>query len=133
MTWSDALRMATRELRRRPGRALLTVLAIALAAALLSALLTIAGTAKTRVLTQLSHGGSLAGITVEPNAPNLSQETLDDPIPGPPKPLTAAAVGQIKRLGNVLSVYPVTASRLHSVPASPRGLVGPPMPSPTCT
>jgi ABC-type antimicrobial peptide transport system permease subunit len=123
VTWSDALRMATRELRRRPGRALLTVLAIALAAALLSALLTIAGTAKTRVLTQLSHGGSLAGITVEPNAPNLSQETLDDPIPGPPKPLTAAAVGQIKRLGNVLSVYPVTAVpvSVQPPPVPPRG------------
>ncbi len=117
------MRMAARELRRRPGRALLTVLAIALAAALLSALLTIAGTARTRVLSQLSHGGSLAGITVEPNAPNLSQETLDDPIPGLPHPLTAAAVAQIRRLRNVLSVFPVTAVpvSVQPPPVPPRG------------
>jgi hypothetical protein len=80
-----------------------------LAAALLSALLTIAGTAQTRVLSQLSHGGSLAGISVEPDAPNPSQETLDYPVPGPPKPLTVSAIDRIRRLRDVLDVYPVTA------------------------
>jgi hypothetical protein len=105
MTWGDAAGMAARELRRRPGRAVLTVLAIALAAALL----TIAGTARARVLSQLSHGGSLAGISVEPNLPNPAQETLDSPVPGPPHEITAAAIGRIRRLRDVLGVYPVTA------------------------
>ncbi|MGD0082985.1 MAG: ABC transporter permease [Acidimicrobiales bacterium] len=109
MSWRDAVTMARRELRRNPGRAALTVLAVALAAALLSALLTIAGTAQTRVLSQLSHGGSLAGISVEPDAPNPSQETLDYPVPGPPKPLTVSAIDRIRRLRDVLDVYPVTA------------------------
>lgn len=116
MTWTDAFTIAGRELRRRTGRAILTVLAIALAAALLSALLTIAGTARTRVLSQLSHGGSLAGITVEPNAPDPSQETLDNPVPGPPRPITARAVAQMSRLKGVLHVYTVTAEQMTIVP-----------------
>ena len=43
VTWRDAIGLATKGLRRRPGRAVLTVLAVTLAAALLTALLTIAG------------------------------------------------------------------------------------------
>jgi len=108
--------MATREVRRRPGRALLTVLAIALAAALLSALLTIAGTARTRVLTQLSHGGSLAGILVEPNFPDPSQLTLDDPVPGPPNALTPAAIARIGSLRDVLTVLPVVTATTEVIP-----------------
>jgi hypothetical protein len=116
MSWRDALTMATREVRRRPGRALLTVLAVALASALLSALLTIAGTAKTRVLSELSHGGSLAGILVEPDFPNPSQLTLDDPAPGEPNPLTGSAIGRIARLNDVLTVLPVVAVTAEVVP-----------------
>jgi ABC-type antimicrobial peptide transport system permease subunit len=116
MSWRDALTMATREVRRRPGRALLTVLAIALASALLSSLLTIAGTAKTRVLTELSRGGSLAGILVEPNFPNASQATLDDPSPGPPETITPVAVARIARLKDVLTVLPVVATTVVVVP-----------------
>lgn len=123
MTWGDATRMALRELRRRPGRAMLTMLAVALAAALLSALLTIAGTARTRVLSQLSHGGSLAGISIEPNAPDPSQESLDDPVPGPSRAITGAAIDQIRRLPDVLEVYPVTAvgAELQPPPTPPHG------------
>src|SRR5206468_2697643 len=62
VTWRDAAALAWKGLRRRPGRAALTVLAVALAASLLTALLTIAGTAETRVLSELSKGGPLAGI-----------------------------------------------------------------------
>jgi ABC-type antimicrobial peptide transport system permease subunit len=116
MSWRDALTMATREVRRRPGRALLTILAVALAAALLSALLTIAGTAKTRVLTQLSHGGSLAGILVEPNFPNPSEGSLDNPAPGLPNAITTAAVARIASLSDVLTVLPVTAAPVEVIP-----------------
>ncbi len=115
--------MAGREVRRRPARALLTILAVTLAAALLTALLAIAGTARTRVLSQLSHGGSLAGITVEPDAPNLSQETLDDPVPGPPVPITSAALSRIGKLSQVAAVLPVVSAPVELLPplAPPRG------------
>jgi cell division protein FtsX len=116
MSWRDAFTMALREIRRRPTRAVLTILAVALAAALLSALLTIAGTAKTRVLSQLSHGGSLAAILVEPNSPNPSQLTLDDPTPGTPTPLTPAALARIDKLRDVLTVLPVVAAPVEVIP-----------------
>jgi len=67
--WGDAVRLAYTSVRRRVGRAVLTVAAVALAAALLTALLTIAGTARTRVIGQLAQGGPLAGIQVAATAP----------------------------------------------------------------
>lgn len=123
MSLLDALVLATREVRRRPVRALLTGLAVALAAALLTALLAVAGTAKDRVLSQLSHGGSLAGITVEPAAANPAQAGLDDPSPGPPLPLTAAALTRISQLPGVSSVLPVVAADAEVLPplAPPAG------------
>lgn len=119
MTWRDAITLATREIRRRPARAALTVLSVVLASALLCALLTIAGTAKTRVLSQLSHGGSLAGISVEPDSPNPAQETLDDPVPGPPNPITPAAIAAISRLADVQTVLPIMAASVEVVPPAP--------------
>ena len=62
MTWRDAIVLAGRGVRRRFGRAVLTVLAVALAAALLTALVTIAGTARTRLLDEVSRGGPLSGV-----------------------------------------------------------------------
>src|SRR5439155_23601042 len=62
MTWGDAAALAARGLVRRIGRSVLTVLAVALATALLVGLLTIANTARTRILSQLSKGGPLASI-----------------------------------------------------------------------
>ena len=92
MKWADALTLAARELRRRPARSALTVAAVMLAAALLVALLAVVTTARTRVLSQISKGGALAAISVQPAEPNPGQETLDDPTPGPFRPITAAAV-----------------------------------------
>ncbi|HEV8064627.1 MAG TPA: ABC transporter permease [Acidimicrobiales bacterium] len=116
MSWLDAFAMTARQLRRRPGRALLTVLAVALAAALLTALLAVAGTAKTRVLSQLSHGGSLAGITVEPDYPDPADQTLDDPVPGPPNPITGSAIARIDKLSGVLAVLPVVSAPVEILP-----------------
>ena len=42
MRWRDAIALAARGVERRPGRVALTTLAVALAAALFTALLTIA-------------------------------------------------------------------------------------------
>jgi hypothetical protein len=79
-------------------------------------LLAIAGTARTRVLSQLSHGGALAGISVEPDAPNPSQASLDDPVPGPPRALTAGAIARIRRLPDVLAVLPIEAAPVDVLP-----------------
>jgi len=62
--WRDAVGLALRGVRRRFGRATLTLLAVTLATALLTALVVIATTAKTRVIGQLTRGGPLASIRV---------------------------------------------------------------------
>ncbi|MBA3956543.1 MAG: hypothetical protein H0X58_07755, partial [Acidimicrobiia bacterium] len=77
MSWRDALALAGKGVQRRPGRAVLTVLAVALAAALLTALLTIAGTAETKVLDELAKGGPLAGIKVAAAEPDPGQIDQD--------------------------------------------------------
>ena len=64
MSSKDAIAFAVRNLRRRGARTLLTGLAVALGATLLVALLTIAGTADSRVVSQLGKGGPIAAITL---------------------------------------------------------------------
>lgn len=119
MSWRDATRLALRELRRRPGRALLTVLAVVLAAALLVALLAISQTAKTRVLTQLSHGGALAAVSVVPYAPDPAQENLDNPVTGPPRAITSSAVAAMSHLPGVSRVLPVSVAGADGFYRSP--------------
>jgi ABC-type antimicrobial peptide transport system permease subunit len=122
MTWRDAFGLAGRELRRRPGRAVLTLVAVALAAALLSALLAVAGTAQDRVLSQIADGGPLASISVAPAAPDPTQAGLDNPRSGPTLALTATALQKIRSLPHVRSVVPVTATKIVIVPpARPPG------------
>lgn len=93
MTWADAVLFAGRGLIRRRGRAVLTLVAVALAAALLTALTMIAETGRTRVLDQLSRGGPLAGIRVD--------QTLGD-----------AEVGRVWALPDVAAVVPIATTRL---------------------
>ena len=93
MTWSDALAFAARGLVRRRGRAVLTLVAVALAAALLTALMMIAETGRTRVLDQLSKGGPLAGIRVD-------------------EPVGDAEVARVRSLPDVASVVPIATTRL---------------------
>jgi len=116
MKWADALTLAARELRRRPARCALTIAAVLLAAALLVALLAVVTTARTRVLDQISKGGALSAITVEPAEPNLAQETLDDPTPGAPHALTTQAVDAMRRLPGVSSVDAVEAAPVDVLP-----------------
>ena len=97
MTWSDAVLFAARGLVRRRGRAVLTLVAVALAAALLTALMMIAETGRTRVLDQLSDGGPLAGIRVD--------EEVDDPD-----------VDRVRDLPDVSSAIPVATTRLLVAP-----------------
>jgi ABC-type antimicrobial peptide transport system permease subunit len=123
MMWRDAIALAGRELRRRPGRAALTLMAVTLATALLSALLAVAGTAQTRVLSQIADGGPLASITVAPAAPDPTQAGLDNPRSGPERDLTAQALARIRALPHVRSVVPVTATDVTVVPPAlpPKG------------
>ncbi len=93
MTWADAVLFAGRGLMRRRGRAVLTLAAVALAAALLTALMMIAETGRTRVLDQLSRGGPLAGIRVD--------EAVDD-----------RQVERVRALPGVAAVVPIATARL---------------------
>jgi hypothetical protein len=97
----------------------LTVLAVTLAAALLTALLTIAGTAETRVLDELAKGGPLAGIKVAAATPDPGQVDVDNAQPGPPKDLDQAAVDRISGLKDVRDVVPVVATKLLVISPTP--------------
>ncbi len=72
MRLRDAFALALRDVGRRLGRALLTILSVVLAATLLTALLVIATTAKARVIGQLTKGGPLATVRVEGSGLDLS-------------------------------------------------------------
>lgn len=110
--------LAATSVRRSLGRAVLTVSAVALAAALLTALLTIAGTARTRVLDQLSKGGPLSGIQVAAAEPDPGEIDQDDPKPGSFKILDEAARKRIAALPEVRYALPVVTSRLYVISPS---------------
>jgi hypothetical protein len=112
MSYRDAITLALRGVLRRPGRAALTVSAVALAAALLVALLVIARTAETRVLGQLSKGGPLAGIRVAAAAPDAGSLDSDQLETGASRDLGDDVVRRIQALPDVRSVV-----RILSVPA----------------
>jgi ABC-type antimicrobial peptide transport system permease subunit len=112
MSWRDVVALAARGVARRPGRAVLTVLAVALAAALFSALLTISRTAQVRVLDQLADGGPLAGIEVAAAEPDPTQVDQDDAEPGDPRDLDDAALAEIADLPDVATVIPLVSTRV---------------------
>lgn len=112
MKWRDVVELAATGVRRRAGRAVLTVLAVALATAMLTALVAIAGTARTRVLSQLAKGGPLAGIRVAAAAPNPTQVDRDDARPGRQRRLDDASIDRMRGLRGVDSVIPVLSSRV---------------------
>jgi putative ABC transport system permease protein len=123
VTWRDAVSLAARSVRRRPGRTVLTILAVTLAAAMLTALVTIATTAQTRVLNQLAKGGPLSGIRVSAAEPDPLQVGQDNASPGPPRDLGDPAVGQIRALPDVRDAFPVVSADVFVVQpaANPRG------------
>lgn len=112
VSWRDVLTLAARGIARRPGRAVLTVLAVALAAALFSALLTISRTAQVRVLDQLANGGPLAGIEVAAAEPDPTQGDQDDAEPGEDRDLDDATLAEIAALPDVTSVIPLVSTRV---------------------
>ncbi len=116
MTWRDAAALAVHGVRRRLGRAGLTVGAVALAATLLTALLTIAGTARTRVLDELSEGGPLAGIKVAAAAARPDQVDEDDARPGARRDLDDDARRRIAALPGVRTVVPIVTAPVLVLP-----------------
>jgi len=126
--------MAATSIRRRFGRSVLTVAAVALAATLLTALVTIAGTARTKVLSELSKGGPLSGITVAAAEADPTQVDTDDPRPGPPKDLDDSVRAKITAMPDVRSVLPIVAAVINVVVPEPPAnaeILGrlPPLPS----
>jgi len=119
MKWRDAASMAATSIRRRFGRSVLTVAAVALAATLLTALVTIAGTARTKVLSELSKGGPLSGINVAAAEADPTQVDTDDPKPGPPKDLDDTVRAQIIAMPDVNSVLPVVAAVVNVIVPEP--------------
>ncbi|MEO5843071.1 MAG: ABC transporter permease [Acidimicrobiales bacterium] len=119
MRWSDVIALSYRNVIRRPGRAVLTVSAVGLAAALFTALLTISGRARTEVLDQLTHGGPLAGINVAAAAPNQIEADVDNPQPGASRVLDDAALGRIAAVDGVRSVTPIVSAQVIAVPGDP--------------
>ncbi len=119
MTWLDTVALAARNVARRPGRALLTVISVALAAALFSAILTIADTARTRVLDQLAKGGPLAGIEVAAAEADPGQVDSDNAQPGAPRDLDDAALAAMAALPDVRSVVPIETARVLAIPPFP--------------
>jgi cell division protein FtsX len=116
MSYRDAIVIAARGVTRRLGRAVLTVLAVALAAALLSSLL-IAGTAaRSRVLNDVSAGGPLTGIRVDAAAPDAGALDTDDPPRGAPRRLDESARHRIAALSGVRAVVAVVVNPVVVIP-----------------
>ncbi len=92
------------------------MVAVALATAMLTALVAIADTGRSRVLNQITHGGALAGISVSAAAPNPSQQGLDNPTPGPSKTLTAAALRAMRSIPHVTAVVPILQAGVVAIP-----------------
>jgi hypothetical protein len=121
MRWQDSARLALRSVLRRPGRAVLTVLGVALGSGLLVALAAIAQVADTRIIGELGKGGPATAIKVSAAAPDPGQPDSDNPHPGPARSLDQAALDAIRRAGDVSSVAPVLAAGVLVIPP-PRGL-----------
>jgi len=126
VSFRDAFALALKEVMRRLGRSVLTLMAVALAACLLTALVLISRTAETEVLRQLAKGGPLASIKVAAAAPDPSQLANDNARPGSPRDLGPQAARAIGQLPDVTSVVPVITSRMIFVPGPGAGRSEPP-------
>jgi ABC-type antimicrobial peptide transport system permease subunit len=116
MTWLDSLTLASRSLRRRPGRALLTILAVALGATLLVALASVASSAGSRIVSKLSNGGPGTAIKVSASKADSDQLYTDDLRAAGPKAINDATLNALRQSSHVATVIPVIASRILAVP-----------------
>jgi cell division protein FtsX len=116
VSYLDAIAIAARSVTRRLGRAVLTVLAVALAAALLSSLLIAGSAARSRVLDDVSRGGPLTGIRVDAAAPDPGALDSDNPPQGAPRHLDEAARKRIAALPGVRDVVGIVVNPIMVIP-----------------
>src|ERR1700694_2591316 len=116
MNWVDALTLASRSLRRRPGRALLTILAVTLGTTLLVALASVAASAGSRIVSKLSNGGPATAIKVSASKADSDQIYTDDLRAAGPKAINDATITAVRQSPHVATVIPVMASRILAVP-----------------
>jgi ABC-type lipoprotein release transport system permease subunit len=116
VSWPDAALLALRSLGRRGARSLLAGLGVALGTTLLVALLSIAGGADTRIVSQLNHGGPAAAIHVADNLPDPAGYDSDTLKTGDHRDLNDDALGLIRSAPHVSSVVPVLAMPALVIP-----------------
>jgi len=116
VTWLASLTLASRSLRRRPGRALLTILAVTLGATLLVALASVATSAGSRIVSKWTNGGPATAIKVSPSKADSDQLYTDDLRASGPKAITDATLTSLRHSSHVSTVIPVIASRILAVP-----------------
>jgi len=116
MSWLDSLTLASRSLRRRPGRALLTILAVTLGATLLVALASVATSAGSRIVSKLTNGGPATAIKVSASKADSDQAYTDDLRAAGPKAITDATLTAVRQSPHVATVIPVITSRILAVP-----------------
>lgn len=116
MRWIDSLMLASRSLRRRPVRALLTILAVALGTTLLVALGSVASTAGSRIVSKLNNGGPGTAIKVLASKADSDQAYTDDLRSTGPLAITDQTIATVRRSPYVGAVIPVVASRILAVP-----------------
>jgi FtsX-like permease family/MacB-like periplasmic core domain len=116
MTWRDALSMALASATRRFGRTALTVLAVALASALLVALATMVVTANSRVISQVSKGGPITAVKVLAARAAPGQLETDSIRPADPRDLTDADRARILDLPGVTSTAGVLTADVLVIP-----------------
>jgi ABC-type antimicrobial peptide transport system permease subunit len=116
MSWRDALSMALASVSRRFGRTALTVLAVALASALLVALATMVITANSRVIRQVSKGGPITAVKVLAAEAAAGQLETDSLRPAAPRDLTEADRSRIQELPGVTSTAGVLTAEVLVIP-----------------
>jgi ABC-type antimicrobial peptide transport system permease subunit len=116
MNWTDVLQLAGRSLRRRPARALLTILAVTLGTTLLVALGSVASTAGTRIVSKLSNGGPGTAIKVAASEADSDQAYTDDLRATGPKSITDSTVQTLRRTRHIARVIPVMTAQVLVVP-----------------
>jgi ABC-type antimicrobial peptide transport system permease subunit len=116
MSWIDSLALATKSLRRRPVRALLTILAVVLGTTLLVALGSVASTAGSRIVSKLNNGGPGTAIKVAASQADSDQAYTDDLRASGAKPITNGTVETLRHSPRIAAVIPVMAARVLVVP-----------------
>jgi ABC-type antimicrobial peptide transport system permease subunit len=116
MRWIDSLALASRSLRRRPARALLTILAVALGTTLLVALGSVASSAGSRIVSKLSTGGPGTAIKVAASKADADRAYTDDLRATGVKPITDGTISTVRSAPHVAAVIPVMAARVLVAP-----------------